>query len=283
VALVVASSFAIQSSAAFSTRLFDELDPLRVAGLRQSVGALALLLLVRPRIRGRPRREWVAIAVLGVSMAGMNVAFYTAVDLLPLGVASTLIYLGPFALAASRTPRGPELALPAIALVGVALVSRPSGDVTLLGVLVGLGSAAGLAIYTLASRQVGRVTTGLDGLALAVGVSGLCLSPAAVVAVPDVPSGQWDIVLFLGLAGVAFAFTCDLAALRLLEARVVATLFALDPVIGVLLGAALLGQDLGALTVVGIGLVAASGAAVTALAQRRNGRAPQQDVELPHG
>lgn len=271
--LVLVSCFAIQSSAALSSRLFDDLGVLRVAGLRQLVGAVALLLLVRPRLRSRSRQEWLAVMVLGASMAVMNVAFYAAVDRLPLGVASTLIYLGPFVLAALHTPRGPQLALPLLALVGVALVSRPTGDVTVVGVAVGLASAAALATYTLASRHVGRVTTGLDGLALAVGFSALCLLPASVPAIGDVPAGSWDVVLYLGLAGVAFAFACDLAALRLLPARVVATLFALDPVVGALLGAALLSEDIGLLTGVGIALVAAAGAAVTAVANRPSSQA----------
>lgn len=279
--LVLLSCFAIQSSAALSSRLFDDLGVLRVAGLRQLVGAVALLLLIRPRLTGRSRQEWLAVVVLGSSMAFMNVAFYAAVDRLPLGVASTLIYLGPFVLAALHTPRGPQLALPLLALVGVALVSRPTGDVTVAGVGIGLASAAALATYTLASRHVGQVTRGLDGLALAVGFSALCLLPASAPALTDVPAGSWDVVLYLGLAGVAFAFACDLAALRLLPARVVATLFALDPVVGALLGAALLSQGIGLLTAVGIALVAVAGGAVTAVADRPSSQAGGIPAPVP--
>lgn len=284
--LVLLSCFAIQSSAALSSRLFDDLGVLRVAGLRQLVGAVALLLLIRPRLTGRSRQEWLAVLVLGSSMAFMNVAFYAAVDRLPLGVASTLIYLGPFVLAALHTPRGPQLVLPLLALVGVALVSRPTGDVTVAGVAVGLASAAALATYTLASRHVGQVTKGLDGLALAVGVSALCLLPASGTALAELPAGSWDrstviTVLYLGLAGVAFAFACDLAALRLLPARVVATLFALDPVVGALLGAAVLSEEIGLLTGLGIALVAAAGGAVTAVANRPSSQAGGIPAPVP--
>jgi inner membrane transporter RhtA len=268
VVLVVVSCLAIESSAAFSARVDDALAPPRIAGLRQLVGAVVLLVLVRPRVRGRSRRAWGAIVGFGLTMALMNVAFYSAVELLPLGVAATLIYLGPFAVAAVHTPRGPQLALPVVALLGVALVSRPGGAVSATGLAVGLVSAVALGTYTLASRHVGRITDGLDGLALAVGVSGLSLTPLSLPALDEVPAGSWDLVLWMGLAGVALAFACDLAALRLLEARVVATLFALDPVVGALLGAVLLGQALGTVGVAGILLVAGAGAAVTALSSR---------------
>ena len=113
------------------------MHPFAVAAWRQAFGAVALLVCLRPRLRGRSRQEWGAVAALGAGIAAMNAAFYQAVELLPLGIAATLLYLGPFAVAVSRTQVGPRLLLPVSALVGVGLVSRPSGDAPPTGILVG--------------------------------------------------------------------------------------------------------------------------------------------------
>ena len=155
-ALVIVSCSAVQGSAALSSTLFDTLEPAEVAAWRQAFGALALLVILRPRLAGRTGAEWTSIAGLGVAIATMNVAFFQTVDIVPLGVAATLLYLGPFALAVAHTRVARQLSFPLLALVGVALVCRPSGDVDSTGIVAGLVAAAALAAYTLTSQRLGR-------------------------------------------------------------------------------------------------------------------------------
>ena len=54
------------------------------------------------------------------------------------------------------------------------------------------------------------------------------------------------------LFGVALAFSCDFTALKLAGTRIVATLFALDPVIGTIIGVVALSQHLAIATALGI-------------------------------
>ncbi|MFB9955346.1 EamA family transporter [Cellulomonas denverensis] len=71
-----------------------------------------------------------------------------------------------------------------------------------------------------------------------------------------------------GLLGVAMAFSLDFLAVRLTSPRVAGTLFAVDPVMGALVGATLLGDRLTGWMLGGIALVVASGAAVIWLSGR---------------
>jgi inner membrane transporter RhtA len=263
-ALVVASCAAVQGSAALSSSLFEELPPPAVAGWRQMFGALLLVAFMRPRLRGRTKDDWRIIVILGAAIAMMNASFYLAVDLMPLGIAATLLYLGPFAVAALHTEVGWRLTLPALALVGVALVSRPSGGAGALGICVGLAAAAALAGYTVGSQRLGR-DGGLDGLALAISVSALILSPFSAASVDEVQLSQWLILVASGVIGVGVAFSCDFVALKLAGTRIVATLFALDPVLGALIGAAALSQQQPARTLVGIAVIVFAGALTTAM------------------
>ncbi len=210
------------------------------------------------------------MVALGVAIATMNVAFYQAADRLPLGIAATVLYLGPFAVAVAHTEFGWRLLLPVFALIGVVLVSRPNGDADTAGIAIGLVAASALAAYTVISHRLGR-DGGLDRLALAVTVSALILSPLSASSGNALQPRQWLILVISGVVGVGVAFSCDFTALRLVGTRVVSTLFALDPVIGAVIGAVVLSQLLTQQTTLGIVLIAVAGAVTTAT---RNKPAP---------
>jgi inner membrane transporter RhtA len=268
-------------SAAWCSTLFDAIGPVGAAGWRQAIGAAVLLAFIRPRLVGRTRAEWMGIAALGLAVAVMNAAFYTAVDHVPLGVAATLIYLGPCLLAMRHTPRGVGRLLPALALTGVLLVglatdrssaTAPRPDAWL-GIALGLVAASALVVYTVASQRLGamvradadmsRGVGGLDRLALAVSASALLLSPFAARAAPQMPRHGWPVLAGAGAIGVALAFSCDFTALKLAGTRVVATLFALDPVIGTVIGVIVLSQHLDWMSTLGIAAIVVAGAVTT--------------------
>ncbi|MFF1529878.1 DMT family transporter [Cellulomonas sp. NPDC058312] len=261
-ALVLVGSTAVQLSAALAAGTFADLGTLAVSGYRMTAAAVVLLLLTRPRLRGRDRRTWAAIVLYGVAMAAMNVLFYAALDRLPLGVAVTLEFCGPLLIAAVASA-GRTRVLPFVALLGVLLVvGGPAGGVDPLGVLLGLGAAAAFGAYTLLAGRVGDASTGLGDLALSVGVGALLLAPAQVAAAPDLTSGHVPALLASGVLGVALAFSLDFQAVRLAGTRVVGTLFAVDPAMGAVVGALLLGDRLTGPALGGLVLVVLAGAGV---------------------
>lgn len=284
---VLIGSLSIQLSAALASSLFASVGTLGVSGLRMAIAAVVLLALTRPSLRGRPPRAWAGIASYGVAMAAMNVLFYNAVAHLPLGFAVTLEFLGPLVVAAIGVSRRRELALPAVALVGVVLLSSPGGEANSVGILFGLGAAVAFGAYTLLAGRVGDDTSGLDGLALSVAVGAVLLLPFSLTAAPRVEAAGWGLLAASGILGVAIAFSLDFLAVRLSSTRVVGTLFAMDPVMGALVGAVALGQGLSPVAVVGICLVSAAGAATIWLAGRSSapgGTAPDAALaELRQG
>ncbi|MEV7974249.1 EamA family transporter [Cellulomonas sp. NPDC089187] len=271
---VLIGSAGIQLSAALAEGLFGRLPIPAVSGFRMTIAAAVLLLLTRPRLRGRSRSAWFGIVLYGVAMAAMNVLSYHAVQRIPLGVAVTLEFCGPLAVAAVGA-RGAQRLLPALTLIGVALVAGPQGGLDPVGVLAGLGAAAAFGGYTVLAGRVGDDDAGLGGLALSVTVGAVVLAPFSVPAVPLVQSGDLLPLAGSGLLGVALAFSLDFLAVRLTSPRVAGTLFAVDPVMGALVGAALLGDRLTGWMVGGVVLVVLSGAAVIWL----SGRAPGEPTE----
>jgi inner membrane transporter RhtA len=268
-ALVLVGSTAVQLSAALASGVFAPLGTLAVSGFRMTAAALVLLQLTRPRLHGRSRGAWLAIALYGAAMAAMNVLFYAALDRLPLGVAVTLEFCGPLAVAAVASAGRTRL-LPALALVGVLLtVGRPDGDLDLLGVVLGLGAAAAFGGYTALAGRVGSASSGLGDLALSVAVGALLLSPFQVAQASDVTGAQVPVLVLSGVLGVALAFSLDFQAVRLAGTRVVGTLFAVDPATGAIIGALLLGDRLPAPALAGIAVVVLAGAGAVWSSGRR--------------
>ncbi|MFS0912006.1 DMT family transporter [Microbacterium sp. 179-I 3D2 NHS] len=264
--LVVAASLSVQVSAILAHTLFDRLGAAGVSGLRFAFAAVIALAIVRPRLRGRSAATCATIVLFGTSMASMNAFLYLALERLPLGIALTLEFLGPFALAVAGARRPRAIVFPVVGFVGVVLVVRPSGDLDVGGVALGLVAAASLAAYALLAERVGRATRGFDGLALALVVAAVLMAPFGASALPAVVGG--DVVILVGSAvlGIVVAFAADYVAVKISSARTVAVLFSFDPVLAAVLGALVLGQSLDHLTVGGIVLVAVAGGVSAALA-----------------
>ncbi|MFC9004521.1 DMT family transporter [Streptomyces microflavus] len=261
--LVLVSCLSVQASAALASTLFDRLGAPAVAGLRQLCAALVLMALVRPRIRGHTRQDWVGMVIYGAAMAAMNVAYYCTVGRLPLGVAATLLFLGPFVVAVASARAWREALLPTVGLAGVVLVTEPGGTDAWAGIAFGLLSALALACYTLFAQRVGRASSGLEGLAVSVCISAILLLPFSLPAAPSVNGYDWGLVVVSGIVGVALAFTLDFQAVKMAGAKVVATLFSLDPVMGALIGALALAECLSGPVLVGMGLIVSAGAVAT--------------------
>lgn len=261
--LVLIASTSVQVSALLAQTLFDRIDPLGVSGLRFAIAAATMLLLVRPRLRGRTRAEWLLLLLYGGSIAAMNLCMYRALVHLPLGVAITLEFLGPFALAilASRRPRQALFAV--LGLLGVILIARPSAGFDPLGLLFGGLAALSLAGYIAVADRIGKRSGGSAELALAFGIAALLTSPFAAVSVGALVWADLPVLAVSALLGVVLAFTADFLAVRVTGARTVAILLSLDPVLAAALGAVIAGERLDALTLCGMVCVAAAGGLAT--------------------
>ncbi|WAL40049.1 EamA family transporter [Brevibacterium sp. BRM-1] len=262
-ALVVGGSAGVQVSAALSSRLFSAYGSFAVSGMRMAIAAVVLLAVIRPRLRGRGPGEWLGIGLYGAAMAVMNLSLYAAIDRIPLGIAVTLEFLGPCAVALAATRRLREAGVALLALAGVALISAgPLGYFDAAGYAAALCAAAAFGGYTLLAARVGKAGSGLDGLALSVGIAAALTLPLAAPHVGEVKPADLGLLAVCAVVGVAIPCSLDTLAGRLSSARVIGTLFAVDPAMGALVGFALLGERLSPAALAGVLLVAVSGALV---------------------
>src|SRR6266536_2702530 len=104
-ALVLGAVASVQVGSALAKTLVDRAGPRGMVLLRLGVGAVVLLALTRPRLRGRSRRQLVLVVAFGAALAAMNSTFYSAIDRIPIGVAVTVEFAGPLAVAVAGARR----------------------------------------------------------------------------------------------------------------------------------------------------------------------------------
>jgi inner membrane transporter RhtA len=268
-ALVLGAIVSVQFGAAVAAGLIRALGPVLTVTIRLDVAAAILLAFARPSLRGRTRGDWVAVALLGVTLAAMNFAFYQAIARLPLGVVTTIEFLGPLGLAAAASRRPRDFLAVVVALAGVIAVSgalTASWDgLDPLGFAFTIAAAVGWAAYILCNRAVGQRWLQLDGLAVAMGAAALLVTPLGIASAHGVSSAaQLGAGVLIGILSSVVPYSLELLALRRIETRTFGILLSLEPAVAALAGLLVLGQTLAVSQVLGMALVVLASAMVMA-------------------
>lgn len=262
--LMLTAATSTQAGAAWGSHAFAAIGPAGVVAIRQLVGAAVLLSLARPRVRGMSRAQWIPVIVLAAMFAGMNLALYTAVSRIGLGLTVTLEFLGPLAVAIVGSRRGRDLLAALAAGVGVYVLVLPGPSSDLIGVAFGLAAAACWAGYILANRAVGAVLPGVQGAALGTALSAILYLPLLVwlSAHGRVTLAALGYALVAGVLSTAIPYALDLLVLRRVSARVFGIAMSSHPVIAALVGMVVLGQLLAVHEWIGLTVIVAANACV---------------------
>ncbi|MGY0004244.1 DMT family transporter [Micromonospora sp. I033] len=248
------------------------LSPLAVAAYRLAIGGtlIVVVLVVTRRPLPRGGAAWTRITVLGMLAALFQACFFAAVSftsvsvatLLTIGASPVLVLIAEWVTGRRRI--GPSvLSTLALAVTGlVLLVGAPSGVRSASGALAGaalaLLAAGGFATMTFVSA---RPVADLDDLA-ATGL-GFTVGAAMLAPLASGTSGMgfhpgWlslALLLFLGIAPTAAAYTLYFRGLRSTSAGTASLMALLEPLVGTVLAAWILGDRLGPTGLVGAGLL----------------------------
>jgi inner membrane transporter RhtA len=265
--LVLLSSFAIQAGTALAKTLFDSLGSSGTVFVCKALAAVLLMAIWRPRWQRHTYREYGLVLLMGLAMAGMNLAIYGAIARIPLGIASAIEFIGPLSVAVMGSRRPLDLIWVALAAIGVFLIDPVGGTTSIdpLGIALALASAVCWAIYILVSVPVGQFFPGGTGLSLAM-VAATCF-----LAIPGIASGGTallnPVVLWIGLAtavlGTVLPYSLEFSALKRLPPRIFGVLMSIEPAIAALVGFLFLQETLNFRTLTAIGLVTSAAIGVT--------------------
>lgn len=271
--LLLGSIGSVQFGAATAATLFHRAGPGGVVFLRLSLSALILLSLTRPSLRRRSRSDVLAAIGFGLVLGGMNWSFYEALDRLPLGVAVTIEFTGPLAVAIAGSRRALDVVWAALAGGGVVLLALRGSHhgVTALGVGLVLVAASCWAGYILLSKRVGAAFARLDGLAIALGVGMLLTLPAGLIeggsalGQPRVLAGG----LLVAVLSSLIPYSLEIIALRRLRPSVFGLLMSLEPAMAAVAGVTVLGESVSIVLVGAIAMVVTASVGVTLSSRER--------------
>ena len=129
-ATMAASAMANQVRAAVGTHAFAAVGPIGVVAVRQWVAAAVLLPVARPPLHRMTWGQWWPVLLLGAVFGCMNLSLYTAIDRIGLGLAVTLEFLGPLAVAMAGSRSRRDLLLAATAAADVYVLVLPGPPAT---------------------------------------------------------------------------------------------------------------------------------------------------------
>jgi inner membrane transporter RhtA len=273
-ALFVAGAVSQYVGAAMAVLLFEAVPAAGVAWLRVASATAALAVWRRPWRSHWSRSDLALVTAFGAALALMNLAFYLAIDRMPLGTAVAIEFIGPISVAAagSRT-RADWLAL-LLAAGGVVLLADTQTGGSMLGVALVLVAAALWAGYIVLGARIADRGLGVNGLALGMLAGMVVIAPVGVPGSVDafLRPELLAACIAVGLFSSVFPYALDQVALRRLDRARFALLLALLPVTAAITGAVVLSQVPGPAELTGIALVAAA----VALARGRSERPPDQ-------
>lgn len=271
--MAVTAMLMIQVSNALSVGLIDAVGPAGTAWLRMCFGAVFLVVIARPSLRSIRRADLPKLIGLGVVTGFMTASFLGAVERIPLGTAVAIEFLGPLTVAALAGKHRRALVWPALALVGVVLLTEPwRGRIDLVGVGFALTAALCWALYNILTQHVGDRFSGISGLALTIPIAALAIAPFGI---PQAIGGEFSWWVVAAAAGIALitpviSFGLEMLALRRMTHHAFGTFLSIEPAFGVLTGLVVLSQTPSPMQILGIALVVLAGAS----AQRGGARPP---------
>jgi len=236
-ALVLLGIVSVQLGSAVAKNLFSAVGSFGTVALRLFFAAAVLMLLWRPTFR-LDRRTWTVVLSYGVTLGLMNLCFYLALERIPLGIAVTIEFLGPLAVALAGSRRLLDVLWAVLAAGGVVLLLEGRGDLDLVGFLFALAAGVCWGLYILVGAALGRHTTEGNGLALGMVVAALMAVPFGVADSGAALIQPWVLIAGLGVALLSSVvpYSLDLEALRRMPPRVFGILMSLEPAMAALIG-----------------------------------------------
>jgi drug/metabolite transporter (DMT)-like permease len=217
VSIALVSSCLGGTAAAITRYLVGNADPITLAILRWGIGFACLLptaLLLR--VRWPPRRDWPAVAVLGLCFFGLFFVFY-------------------------------NIAIGFIAALASGLSAAPPGAWR--GELIMTGAVLCMAFYNVWSRPFIQRSSALGFLTVGMGAGAAALIlvgslTGSVAALSSFGTPQWIAGVYLGVGGGALAFILWVMALERATPTRVATTMTINPLAAGLLATQLVGEPI---------------------------------------
>lgn len=247
----------------FAVLLFASVGVLGTAWLRIATAALIFALWTRPwtTLARADRRTRLLLVRLGATLAVMNVAFYLALDRLPMSLVAAMEFVGTIAVALWGVRTWRNLGALALAVGGVVILIDVKWASDMLGLFWATVNGGLFVCYiVLGHRVAGNGTgSGIDQLGAAMALAFLFILPVGLIeAAEAVATPQLLLAgIGVGVCSSVIPYICDQFAMARLPRASFALLLALLPAMATVIAAIVLGQIPTARDLIGVAIVMA--------------------------
>lgn len=269
--MVVLAIVSIQVGAALAVNLFPVLGPAGTVFWRVALSSLILIAIVRPEFKASVWEHRGVLLPYGIALGGMNWAFYESIARIPLGIAVTIEFMGPLAVAVFTSRRRIDLVWLALAITGLlALTPKLGTQLDPVGVMLAIAAGIGWGSFVILSKRVSSALPGDSGLVYGTIIASVALFPFAASSAGAVFDDVWLVgaIIVVALLSTTIPFYLEFAALKKLTAQTYGVLVTLEPAVAALVGAVMLREVLGIESIAAVVCVTIAAAGATWTRQR---------------
>ncbi|MBO7927453.1 DMT family transporter [Pseudoalteromonas sp. K222D] len=236
----------IQSGASLAKQLFPIVGPEGTTALRLGFSATILCLIFKPWKHLPAAGQRFPILIYGLSLGGMNILFYYAIERIPLGIGVALEFTGPLAVALFSSRRKRDLFWVGCAIAGILLLlpdMKGQESLDPVGVILALAAGACWAGYILFGKKTGNQGSGGATVAMGMTISAIVLVPYGGIL--QASSFSWDIIplgIAIAILSSALPYTLEMITLRNMSSQGFSIMMSLEPAIAALAGLLILGE-----------------------------------------
>jgi len=255
--ILLGAMVAFQLGGALGAKVLPELGTAGAAFARNAVATVVLAVVARPSLSALRGRH-AEVAIVALSVAGMNLAFYAAIARIPLAAVVTISFVGPLTVAVVGSRHRRDLLWAVMAFCGVALFGGFPGGAALdpAGILFACVDGCCWGVYAVMMQRVARGIPGLQGLTMTTAAATVLLAVPVAIAPPPGPIDAGTATLGVAIGALtAIPYALEFLALRMMRAATYGVLVSLEPAIAVIVGILLLGQTPSVAEIAAIGLV----------------------------
>lgn len=243
----------------FAKSLFPLVGAEGTTAYRVGFAAVILLAVMRPWRPPLDRHGLSRIVPYGMALGTMNLCFYLSLRTTPLGLAIAIEFLGPLTVSLLYSRRPIQFGMVGLAVAGLLMLLplRPTDHaLDPAGILFALAAAVCWALYIVLGRRTSHLPSGQT---VALG-----MVSAAIVVVPigiyqmgaALLTPEWIVMgLAAALLSSAIPYSLEMLALKSIPANSLGVLLTIEPAVGAIIGAIVLGELLTGLQWLAVTLV----------------------------
>ncbi|MTH47671.1 threonine/homoserine exporter RhtA [Intestinirhabdus alba] len=248
VLILLVAMCSIQSGASLAKSLFSLVGAPGVTALRLALGTLILMVFFKPWRLRFAKAQRLPLLFYGLSLGAMNYLFYLSIQTVPLGIAVSLEFTGPLAVALFSSRRPVDFIWVVLAVLGLWFLlplGQEVSHVDLNGAALALGAGACWALYIVTGRRAGA-EHGPATVAVGSLIAAIVFVPIGALQAGDA-LWHWSLLpLGLGVAvlSTALPYSLEMIALTRLPTRTFGTLMSMEPALAAVTGMIFLGETL---------------------------------------